>query len=315
MFSVRAERRFVAACSAAIVLTASAAVAQTGRVSGYVRDEAGRPIQGATVLAENPDSTPVSFSAATDEKGRFAILGLRAGIWTLKASAPGFKGSAGSARVRAVGVNPPMEFRLSRSGRDTSSGHASGSELQADLVEADALLAAGRFDEAVDAYQRILAAAPALVPLNLQVGRAFRMKRDYDRALQAFQQVLREDASNRTARLEIGLTQLEQGELDAADTTLTAAAESPAPDREVLYGLGEVKFAKNHSGDAAACYEKAAAADPTWARPHVRLGILAVNRGDAAAAVRHFERAITLAPDSLEAAQAKTFLEQIEKKP
>jgi Flp pilus assembly protein TadD len=311
MFGSLLARWLVAGCSAALVLAATAAGAQTGRVSGYVKDDEGRPIKGATVLAENPEATPMSFSAVTDEKGRFAIIGLRAGIWTFKASARGFRGSSGSGRVRAVGINSPIEFRLSKVHPTAVLARASGRALQEELAAADTLLAAGRYDEAVEAYQQILDRAPALVAINLQIGRAFRMKRDYDRALLAFQQVLRTDATNQTARLEIGLTQLDQGELDAAETTLTAAAEGSAPGREVLYGLGEVKFAKNQPDDAVGCYEKAAALDPHWARPHVRLGILAVNRGDTAAAIRHFERAIALEPESLDAAQARTFLDQI----
>jgi tetratricopeptide (TPR) repeat protein len=302
-------------CSAALALSASVAVAQSGRISGYVRDESGQPIRGATVLAENAEATPPSFSAVTDDKGRFSILGLRPGLWSFKASAPGFRSSAGSGRVRAAGVHPPIEFRLSKIDPAASIDRASPGELQAELVVADALLAGGEYEKAVAAYQRVLERAPGLVVINLQIGRAFRMKRDYARALAAFQHVLRADPPHQTARLEIGMTQMDQGELDAAEITLTAAAEASAPAREVLYGLGEVKFAKNHPDDAVTCYERAAAADPAWARPHVRLGILAVNRGDTAAALHHFVRAIALEPDSVDAAQARTFLEQIGKKP
>jgi tetratricopeptide (TPR) repeat protein len=314
MLALPVRRLFIVVCSAVLVLVAHAAAAQTGRISGYVKDETGRPIAGATVLAENAEATPASFSATTDDKGRFTILGLRSGLWTFRASASGFRTSSGSGRVRVSGVNAPIEFRLSRLDPAPAAGRASATELQAELVAADGLLADGQYDQAIEAYLHILGHAPGLVAINLQIGRAFRMKRDYGRALAAFQQVLTADPGHDGARLEIGLTQIEQGELDAAEVTLTAAADGPAPRREVLYGLGDVKFAKNDPDQAVACYERAAAADPAWARPHVRLGILAVNRGDTAAAIRHFERAIALEPDSLDAAQARTFLEQIGKK-
>ena len=40
------------------------------------------------------------------------------------------------------------------------------------------------------------------------------------------------------------MTNLEKGDLKAAEETLTKAAEGPKPTREVFYNLGEVKFAK-----------------------------------------------------------------------
>ena len=62
-----------------VVALASSAAAQTGRVGGVVKDEAGNPIKGATVTAENPAASPSSFTATTDDKGRFSIIGLKRG--------------------------------------------------------------------------------------------------------------------------------------------------------------------------------------------------------------------------------------------
>src|SRR4051794_14592042 len=55
---------------AALLLLALAgnAAAQVGRVTGTVKDERGDPIRGATIIAENPDASPSSFTASTDDK-------------------------------------------------------------------------------------------------------------------------------------------------------------------------------------------------------------------------------------------------------
>ena len=66
-----------------VLLGALPAFAQTGRVGGVVKDDKGQPLKGATVVAENPAASPPSFSATTDDKGRFSIIGLRAGTWKL----------------------------------------------------------------------------------------------------------------------------------------------------------------------------------------------------------------------------------------
>src|SRR5690242_20787324 len=83
--------RIAVAAFAIVLLTAAAAHAQVGRVSGFVKDETGQPIKGATVRADNPDAPLKSITASTDEKGRFYILGLIRGDWTVTADAPGFQ--------------------------------------------------------------------------------------------------------------------------------------------------------------------------------------------------------------------------------
>jgi uncharacterized GH25 family protein len=87
------------------------AAAQIGRVGGTVKDDTGQPIKGATVIAENPTAAPTSLTATTDDKGRFSIIGLKAGPWDFTAQAPGFDPAAGQAVIRTVGQpNNALEF-------------------------------------------------------------------------------------------------------------------------------------------------------------------------------------------------------------
>src|SRR6185437_1566313 len=89
------------------------AAAQTGRVGGQVKDEANQPIKGATITAENPNASPNSFTATTDDKGRFSIIGLRTGPWSFTAQAPGYAPEATRLNVQTIGSpNPPLTFTL-----------------------------------------------------------------------------------------------------------------------------------------------------------------------------------------------------------
>src|SRR5436305_10377626 len=130
---------------AAIVVSAIAATAsaQTGRVGGQVKDEAGQPVKGATVTAENPSASPSSFTATTDDKGRFSIIGLRTGAWTFTAQAPGFAPESGKLSVQTIGApNPPLTFTLKKGGGPAPAGALGGmaaKDLQAELGAADAL--------------------------------------------------------------------------------------------------------------------------------------------------------------------------------
>src|SRR5437870_11900216 len=121
---MRFSHRFSRALAGAVLVALSAATtaAQTGRVGGTVKDEAGNPIKGATVTAENPSASPSSFTAITDDKGRFSIIGMRAGQWTFTATMQGFAPESGKLNVQTIGPpNPPMTLPL-REGRGWRSG-------------------------------------------------------------------------------------------------------------------------------------------------------------------------------------------------
>src|SRR5262249_14714032 len=96
---------------------AASAAAQTGRVGGTVQDEAGNRIKGATVTAENPSASPSSFTAITDDKGRFSIIGMRSGVWTFTATMQGYAPEGGKLNVQTIGApNPPITFTLKKGG-------------------------------------------------------------------------------------------------------------------------------------------------------------------------------------------------------
>jgi Flp pilus assembly protein TadD len=298
------------------VAFAATAAAQTGRVGGVVKDEAGQPIKGATVTAENPDASPNSFTATTDDKGRFSVIGLRQGQWTFTAQAPGFMPESGRLRVQTIGTpNPPLTFTLKKGGAGPASalGNAAAKDIQADLALAEADYNTGKFDDAITKYRAIMAKAPALSVINLQIAAAYRNKKEYDNAITAYNELLKTDPNNEKAKIGIGMTNMEKGDLAAAEETLQKAAESANPTREVFYNLGEVKFARGQAEDAAKAFQKAADMDPSWGKPVFKLALVALNKGDKDATIKMMEKVIAVDPTSQEAAQAKAVIEQLKK--
>lgn len=288
--------------------------AQLGRVSGTVRDVDGRPLKGATVVAENPDLSPGSFTAITNEKGQFSMIGLRSGAWSFTASSPGFAAASGRARVQTIGSNQPLEFRLQRSTVFGGGGVLAGvnvKELQGQITAADGLVAAGRYDEALAGYRDVLARAPALTMINLQIGRILQLKHDVAGAVAAYRDWLAHDAGNERAIVALGLALLEAGDVAQAEATLAPVAQSSSASAAVLFGYAEVKLAQGLDDDAARFYERAAAADATWVKPLLKRGLVALNKGDRDGAAKYLDRVVALAPASEEASQARTLLDQL----
>jgi Flp pilus assembly protein TadD len=299
-----------------MVTLAGTSAAQTGRVGGTVKDETGQPIKGATITAENPNASPSSFTATTDDKGRFSIIGLRTGQWTFTAQAPGFAPESGKMSVQTIGSpNPPLAFALKKGGGPVASalGSMAAKDLQAELASADALYNQQKWDEAVAAYRAIMTKAPSLNVINLQIAAAYRNKKDYDSALAAYNDLLKADPNNDKAKIGIGMTNLEKGDIEAAEKTLQAAAQSPSATREVFYNLGEVEFAKGRTDDAATAYNRAVQMDPRWGKPLFGLGKVALNKGDTKGAIEYFSKVIEVDPSSPDAAQAKAVVDQLKK--
>lgn len=322
----RARAAFAALVIAAM---ADAAAAQTGRVVGIVRDEGGQPIKGATVLAENPDAFPKSFTATSDTKGRFAMIGLRSGLWTLFAQAPGFEAEAGRLQVRAGAGGPTVTFTLKKEPAPAPSalGPLAAKDLQADLQAADQLYNSKQWDDAIRKYQAILTKAPALSVINLQIAQAYRNKADdlkardstadakpvYDQAIGAYQALLKTDPSSDKAKIGIGMTHLEKGELDVAEQTLDEAANGTNATRDVFLNLGDVKFAKGKTDEGTKAYERAAQMDPYWGKPVFALGKAALAKGDKDGAIQYFEKVLAVDPLSPEAVQSQSMVDQLKK--
>jgi tetratricopeptide (TPR) repeat protein len=304
------------ALGAALVASALPAAAQTGRVGGTVKDQQGQPIKGATVVAENPSSSPSSFTATTDDKGRFSIIGLRSGTWKITASAPGFTPSGGNVPIRTIGApNPPVDITLApgASGPTGALAGVNTKELQGELQKAEELMNQQNYDGAIAAYQAILTKTPALTMINMQIGRAYRMKKDYDSALGVYKKVLEAEPTNERAKIEIGMTNLEKGDFAAAETALGEAAQSMSASREVFYNLGEVKFAKGETDEAMKAYQRAVDTDPNWGKPLFKLGLGYLQKADTKNAIAMMEKVIAVDPNSQEAAQAKALIEQLKK--
>src|SRR5205814_565999 len=129
-----------------------------------------------------------SFTASTDEKGRFTMIGLRAGVWRFIAQAPGYSPEGGQAPIRMGTPNPPLAFSLKKTGNANfgALGGIASKDLQAELSAADALFNQHKWAESVAAYRAVAAKAPALSVVNLQIAAAYRNDKNYDAALAAY---------------------------------------------------------------------------------------------------------------------------------
>jgi tetratricopeptide (TPR) repeat protein len=216
-------RRIFIYATLALALAATASAQTAGRITGTIKDADGKPIKGATVRATN-DAVNAHITSTTDDKGRFAMIGVRSGRWALVADAPNFLPIQGSADVSSSNT-PVLALTLLR-----DPGPMPGALVKTigdDVTAAEALRKAGRYDDAIAAYQGIQAKNARLTSVNLMLATLYREKAAQEkdaaarqallgRAMAAYGDLLKNDDTNVRARVELGVTQMTAGNMDAA---------------------------------------------------------------------------------------------------
>ena len=81
-------RRIIAA--ACLMLMPAAALAQTSTIAGEVKDVSGAVLPGVTVEVSSPALIEKVRTAQTDDSGRYSIIQLRPGVYTITFTLPGF---------------------------------------------------------------------------------------------------------------------------------------------------------------------------------------------------------------------------------
>lgn len=196
------------------VLLSSPVLAQSARAAGTVRDTNGRPIKSATVKAVNREAHPPEITSTTDDKGRWAMIGLRTGTWMFTAEAPGFVPVQAPAPVRVAGT-PPLGFTLAH-----DPGPIPGA-LDKNVMQlvsaANAMRDRGQFDQALSAYQQLRDQNPKLTSLTFVMAGVYRKQAAaetdpaarrvlLDRAINAYSQLLSDEATSGRAKTEIETT-------------------------------------------------------------------------------------------------------------
>jgi tetratricopeptide (TPR) repeat protein len=233
------------------LVVAVAASGQTaGRITGTIKDPDGKPIKGATVRATN-EAVNARITSTTDDKGRFAMIGVRSGRWIVVAEAPNFLPLQGTSDVSSS-VMPVLALTLQRDPGPMPG--ALSKTITDDLAAAEALRGAGRYDDAIAAYQAIQSKNTRLTTVGLVVATLYREKAVQEkdaaarqallaRAITAYTDFLKSDDSNLRARIELGVTQMAAGNADAAARSFqdviaanpktSAAAEAAAHLQEI----------------------------------------------------------------------------------
>ena len=258
-------------------------------MGGHVAGEDGKPVQGAKVTAVFDQPGGSTFETTTDKKGEWAFMGVGTGNWAVTAAAKGYLPVTVSPYVRQLEKNPKVTLKLEK--QAVGLGVVQNEATFQTLEEGNVFFKDGKYDKALTMYEDFLSKNPGAYEVLLNIGDCCREKGKFDTAIQKYNQLIEQSASDAAmgktmgakGLAAIGLCFMKQGKLAEAQDYFKKSIEMAI----------QIK--------------------PDWPDPYYRVALTYLNKGDNAKAAGNLEKFIKLGPETKRTAQAKAILEATKK--
>lgn len=294
-----------------------------GRIAGTIKDETGRPLEGARISITNM-TYKNAFTRTSDRKGQWSLTGIASGRYEIKVSMEGYPDSETVLDVSfAQFLTQRLDVTLKKIAVTAKTEAPTRDQAFALLVkEGNALYGQKRYGEAAMKYASALAANPKSYGVNINLGNCLLELRELDRALEVYRAYLaglEEDLGGWTGNAEaaqvlatIGRIHLERQDVEKGKEYFKLAIDAFPTDAVIPYNLGEILFNQGQSAEAIEYLKMAVQLRANWAPPHLKLGYAYLNRGEFEDARRSFAKFLELSPEDLQAPAVKALLPQVE---
>jgi tetratricopeptide (TPR) repeat protein len=288
----------------ACLLLAAEARAQ-GAARGKVLDEKGQPLEGAVITIDYQGGVTRKFTTKSNKKGEYTQVGLQPGMYKITAAKDGYQGGYLDARISLGEPTYLPDFKLmtAAAARTAASGGPEAEKAVAELrqmvKDAQALAAEKKYDEAIAAFQAVLAknvAAPEEV--HFRIGQLQAEKKDWPAAEASFLKALELKPGHSGATLELANVYQSSGQKEKAAEQMAKAQESGGADANVQYSTGILHLNAGRQEEAAAAFKKAIAIDPNHAESYYHLGTIALNQNNIPEAIANLEKYLSFNPTS-----------------
>lgn len=302
----------------AIASAASAQVRGKGRLQGVVTDkDSGKPVADAKVTISPADGATEPIVAKTNAKGRWSALGLTGGQWHVDIEAAGYQLSRGSVNVSELQMLPPIKVSLTPEVvvEETPEVTPTGPSVPQEAIDAvnagQDLLAQEKYKEAAAELEKALPHLPDNVQLKQVLAQAYYKSGELPKAISMLEAVTAAEPANTGAALLLTNLYLENGQLDKGRATLASVPAAAITDPTVYVNIGILFLNKENPSDAATYFGKAIELDGARAEGYYYRGLASLQQKKMKEAKADFEKVISLAPESVEARDARQLLQDL----
>jgi tetratricopeptide (TPR) repeat protein len=287
--------------AACLLLPSAAGWAQsTGAVRGRVVDEKGQPIQDAVVSLDYQGGVNRKLDTKTNKKGEYTQVGLPPGPYKITVNKEGYQGTFLETRVSLGEPAQLPDFKLLSKAAAQAAAGAEADKANAGLRElfakANQLSTEGKSDEAIAAYQEVLAKNPQIAEAHYNIGYLKGQKKDWAGAEEAYLKALEVRPGYSEAVNALARVYQDSGQPDKATALSDKAATENPKDAKAQFNLGVFYLNSGKAEDAAAAFQKAQEADPGNAEVYYYLGTLAVGQNKIPDAITQLEKYLSMNP-------------------
>jgi len=300
-------------------ISATAQVRGKGRLQGLVvEQETGKPIGGATVTIALADGSTAPIVVKTNDKGRWSAIGLVGGNWNIDIDAQGYQPSRrGPIAVSEMTMMPSLKVELPKIvvQEEAPTVEATGPSVPQEVIDAvnlaQELMAAEKYKEAVVEFEKALVALPDNIQLKQASAQAYYKAGDLKKAIEMLEIVSAADASNTGVALLLTNLYLENNQLEEGKARLAAIPADAITDPTVYVNIGILFLNKNNAAEGVVYFGKAVDLDMTRAESFYYRGLAYLQLKKMKESRADFEKVLALAPDSTEGRDAKQLLDSM----
>jgi tetratricopeptide (TPR) repeat protein len=291
-----------------------------GRLQGELKDDQGRPVEGATIWLR-PGDNPIDPSnpgegpkpVTTNKNGKWSILGLAGGTWRVLILKEGFLPSEGSAKVYESGAPPPpIVVNLKPMSAQQAAAQQGPSVLDV-IEEGNQLLTQEKYAEARAAYEKALTQLePENHPAILRgIARTYFQEKQPDKAVQVLQQALQIKPDDvESLRLIINLL-VAQGKEKEAEQYMAMLPQGQTVDPATLLNIGIKYYNEGKMAEALDEFNRVVGENPTLPDAYYYRGLAYLAAGKTAEAKADFQKLLELDPKHANADEAREFLKSM----
>ncbi len=276
-----------------------------GRLRGFVKDKMGNPIEGVTITLSSTRYSAVKYTLKTNDKGEFFQIGLQPEYYQIKAEKDGYLPVIIEKRVR-------MEI-LTKVSLEMEEGnyHIGKSPGEDDFEEGLRLFEEGKYEEAIQSFQRASEKEPFEPSYVYNLGVTYYKMEKHDEAIVAYMKMLEIQPDSYSAYKKLGEIYGLKKEFKEAIPYYIKAAELSPEDPDALYDLGACLINTKNYPHALETLSKTVELKPDYALAYYQLGMIHVNQNHKDEAIKNLEKYLELAPEDSNVEVAKQLVKYL----
>jgi len=301
-----------AALAIGLVLALASGARAQGSVTalGRVVDGQGNPIPDVQVLLDYKGHIVQKYRTKTDKNGVFTHLNVYSGPYRITLKKDGVGETSFDYNIQEIDrLAKPPDFKLlpprtvaappppgSGLAPAAGAGPVDATKLAADINAAMALSREGKLDEAIAAYESVLASAPGVPLVHFNLGTTYKKKGDIPKAEAAMRRSFELDPLFVDGYVGLATVLAESGKQDEAIEVIRQGTAANEKSGRLQYALGVLAEGKGDTATAKQAFLKAEELDPQNVETQYHLATVALNMNDKAEAIARLEKFVATAP-------------------